>query len=39
MDTTQISEGMAMPPKETNLDIPAGMLRQHFNESFRIPMR
>jgi len=26
------------PPKEFDLDIPAGMLRQQFNEQFRIPV-
>ncbi len=26
------------PPKEVNLDIPAGMLRQQFNEPVRIPV-
>jgi hypothetical protein len=26
------------PPKEVELNIPAGMLRRQFNESFRIPV-
>ena len=36
--TLQISAGKAEPPQEIDLNIPAGMLRQQFNEPFRIPV-
>ena len=34
----QINAGKAEPPKEVDLNIPAGMLRQQFSEAFRIPV-
>ena len=34
----QISAGKAEPPKQVDLNIPGGMLRQQFNEPFRIPV-
>ncbi len=36
--TIEQSAGVAFPPKEIDLDIAAGMLRQQFSEPFRIPM-
>ena len=36
--TLHISAGKAEPPNEIALNIPAGMLRQQFNEPFRIPV-
>jgi len=34
----QINSGKANPPQKIDLNIPAGMLRQQFNEQFRIPV-
>lgn len=34
----QMNAGKAEPPKTIDLNIPAGMLRQQFNEPFRIPV-
>lgn len=36
--TLQMKVGKADPPREINLNIPGGMLRQQFNEPFRIPV-
>ena len=36
--TLHIPLGKVEMPKEINLDIPAGMLRQQYNEPFRIPI-
>jgi hypothetical protein len=37
--TLQVTAGKAEPPNAIDLNIPAGMLRQQFNEPFRIPLR
>jgi len=34
----QVGHVRVNPPKEVDLNIPAGMLRQQFNEQFRIPV-
>jgi len=34
----QSTTGIAEPPKEFDLDIPAGMLRKSYNQPFRIPL-
>ena len=36
--TLQINAGKAVPPKSIELNIHSGMLRQQFNEPFRIPV-
>ena len=34
----QLASGIAEPPKEFDIDIPTGMLRKSYNESFRVPV-
>ena len=36
--TLHLNAGQAEPPKSVDLNIPGGMLRQQFNEPFRIPI-